>query len=1545
MTSSDGPGPPGSEGAQLGPDAFEAKILKYAAKKLGVSDYELAKLGALQAIRDAIQGVVLNTTRSGADTGAGLDALMSESADAAMASIYGLALSSGIVPAAADPPQVFVVGDEEGELTTVAHTLKTVESRNLKSDSAEPEAPVISREGTLILTAFTDPERLAEFESACASEGLSAEVVDFSAALPSLKDSLEVRHPEGFVTFRRDIVGQTLSNKYKLHKRIGKGGFSTVYEAEDTRLGSKVAVKVLNEDAAQTASDLDAFKEEARRVTKLNHPNIIDWKAFDETEAGSCYFVMELLEGEELDAILKREKKLSPERTVNLLLQILNGLRAAHHLSDTESILHLDLKPKNVFVIPPKVEGEPERVKVFDFGIGQYIGGEESEFSEEYRPPGAESFQTTQLTTEIGAEETTQTIEVGRDKSGSHTPNRPTRTTEDSSVRRSSACTPEYASPEQCQHILPDYDIVPLDGRSDLYSLGVMAFRMLTGEFPFAKPPNRRDWLRLHITETPKRVRDVNKKIPKPLARFVDRCLATDRDKRWPTTREAYAALFRIAHPPVWKPVLKASLAAALLVGLISVWVFYRPTIESRVLYPGDQSALVLGVSPPGARIPATVSWEAVDDGREDPPAQSSLFLEAQTPGAPALKPSWTEEGTIAFEFEESVDQRFEGQYTLRAELGRTVWRANLALLVLPDSWNIESRFPQSGQSLALASDAKIEVEIAAEAGLKADDFVEPTLTFDNAIDFSLSPAPDSALVYQFQLHQLSGSDRVKSTPGTFEFDVRVVDRLGRERRQTFSLPLVQGACPPPRIRFETAGKSPTLLADREYFVVVETDRKADVSLEYSLAGRRVPLDDLAALNGRKRIPLSGFEALNRGQKFRDAKIFARADESKFVYHSNPNRARATAATLTFNYSPQELSLAAYLAAAGGRVELDSSRPVCLNSTSIALELETDDPSRQRIRVRLDGKVLDSDLPDLSRAQSIELPLTGPLTDGEHRLEIASYRIDSDVSGQDIVADAPEFEIEASFFVDTTGPEAEFERARGQLRIRDNSDDWFGGIEAAGIELVWATEDPELQAVTAALPQSFRDGFQFVQPATLRDGRYKIAVRARDRAGNLSQPATYEFTVAKESPVIEIQGPAEGVDWAPVDNRWPVEVTVVDPNGLVAVKAVARVSPADSESSSQSPVEFGPIDLTSTDETWWSGSFAQFPPDLSGREVEIRIEAEARSGPSGRIVHKVRLPKIRPTYPDRIVDFNPDTPERQITMVRVPGNYDREYIYGGRDTEVERDALEQVGLGSGGLKLNLDRSVRLAAETIPDFYLDQTEVSRGQFREFLDRGYDEARYWVRAAVGTDSGPSAERKAALYDLAKGPAELPMTSVTWYEADAFARWTGKRLPTALEWEYAIRGPESYYLLSLGWRPGAWTLSRLEESFSVRPAPPSPVGRSDDRNYLGRENAAAGIYQLSSNVSEWTLTPEDRERVDRVRSLVHLPHESREFILEQRSEVTVVGGNYRSRRVDVFYKLYYRPHRSAKTIGFRCALSADRVPQLLDGSLESRVFERKQ
>ena len=219
-----------------------------------------------------------------------------------------------------------------------------------------------------------------------------------------------------------DLVGQVVANNYHILKKLGEGGMGAVYLGEHVKMGRKSAIKVMAASMAQDPDAISRFNREATNASKISHPNVCQIYDFGETPDGLIYLAMEFIEGESLKDVIEKEGALPPQRAANILRQSADALQAAHDLG----IVHRDIKPDNIMVVQGR-EGA-DIVKVVDFGIARAVGGDE---------PG-------QKVTKTG-------LVVG---------------------------TPEYMSPEQLSGD-------KLDGRSDIYSLALVLYRMLTGTLPF----------------------------------------------------------------------------------------------------------------------------------------------------------------------------------------------------------------------------------------------------------------------------------------------------------------------------------------------------------------------------------------------------------------------------------------------------------------------------------------------------------------------------------------------------------------------------------------------------------------------------------------------------------------------------------------------------------------------------------------------------------------------------------------------------------------------------------------------------------------------------------------------------------------------------------------------------------------------------------------------------------------------------------------------------------------------------------------------------
>ncbi|MEC7725739.1 MAG: serine/threonine-protein kinase, partial [Planctomycetota bacterium] len=283
------------------------------------------------------------------------------------------------------------------------------------------------------------------------------------------------------------------------------------------------------------------------------------WITFDKTPQGMHYFVMEFLRGQELSDVLAEEGKLPPEDVIKILQQILSALVAAHNLPDGRSLLHLDLKPRNVFA----VRGDDRQVKVIDFGISQHVGAAARNAPQGEPVPDGDADLV-----DLGA--TMPTVVSKEDTAGGYTSR---------GVQRALGGTPLYASPEHCRHLRGDRDIVELDGRSDLYSLGIMGWEMLAGRRPW-NPKTISECFDNAIDSPLPSLPSVGVKVPANLERFLNKCTAKDRDQRFADVRVAKEALDEIANPK--RPVL-AIAAGFMLVAAVLVWQLWPSTLGNRI--------------------------------------------------------------------------------------------------------------------------------------------------------------------------------------------------------------------------------------------------------------------------------------------------------------------------------------------------------------------------------------------------------------------------------------------------------------------------------------------------------------------------------------------------------------------------------------------------------------------------------------------------------------------------------------------------------------------------------------------------------------------------------------------------------------------------------------------------------------------------------------------------------------------------------------------------------------------------------------------------
>ena len=164
----------------------------------------------------------------------------------------------------------------------------------------------------------------------------------------------------------RLVPGDVVDDRYRIEGLVGEGGMGSVFVARHVHIGRKVALKVLHAEHYHARDDRERFRREAAVAVQLRSPHVVEVLDFGEDPRGHAYYAMELLEGESLRALLQRERRLSPERAVRLLRQLLTGLMAAHHAG----VVHRDLKPENLWLVG---SGPEQLLKILDFGIAEFL--------------------------------------------------------------------------------------------------------------------------------------------------------------------------------------------------------------------------------------------------------------------------------------------------------------------------------------------------------------------------------------------------------------------------------------------------------------------------------------------------------------------------------------------------------------------------------------------------------------------------------------------------------------------------------------------------------------------------------------------------------------------------------------------------------------------------------------------------------------------------------------------------------------------------------------------------------------------------------------------------------------------------------------------------------------------------------------------------------------------------------------------------------------------------------------------------------------------
>jgi serine/threonine-protein kinase len=277
------------------------------------------------------------------------------------------------------------------------------------------------------------------------------------------------------------LQNQVLEDRWRVVKKLGEGGMSYVYLAVDLTTTQTVAIKVLSPKLSSDQSSAERLKREAALAMKLDHPNVCTIHQLGVTADGLLFLVMPFLSGELLSDRENRGGPMPVEEGVTLLGQMCRGLEHAHGLE----IIHRDLKPENVMLVPESEGRFPSRAVVMDFGLAKQ------------RQAGPEVQKLTATGIVLG--------------------------------------TPEFMSPEQIRG-------KPLDGRSDIYALGVLGFEMFTGALPFTGR-SAQEMMIARLRGQPKNLRDVKPDLPASLEAVIAKALASEPEARYQTMGEFATAL------------------------------------------------------------------------------------------------------------------------------------------------------------------------------------------------------------------------------------------------------------------------------------------------------------------------------------------------------------------------------------------------------------------------------------------------------------------------------------------------------------------------------------------------------------------------------------------------------------------------------------------------------------------------------------------------------------------------------------------------------------------------------------------------------------------------------------------------------------------------------------------------------------------------------------------------------------------------------------------------------------------------------------------
>jgi len=281
------------------------------------------------------------------------------------------------------------------------------------------------------------------------------------------------------------VVGTVLDGQYQIEGILGKGGMGAVYRARHILLGDRVAIKLLPPEMRSNTEWLRRFQREGQAARRFRHPNAVTVYDLRTSSDGTIYLVMEYVEGSTLDAELKKRVRFSPAEALAVLDPVMSVLNAAHAMG----VVHRDLKPENIMIGRPSTGGPPV-VKLLDLGIAKLR-----------EVAGAEKTGTTALT-----------------------------------MAGQMLGTPYYMSPEQWGELPADGNS-EIDGRADIYSLGIVFYELVAGRRPFGGL-TLLELRREHVSVVPKSLSEIDTSVPEGFSSAIARAIAKDRSQRQNTADE-----------------------------------------------------------------------------------------------------------------------------------------------------------------------------------------------------------------------------------------------------------------------------------------------------------------------------------------------------------------------------------------------------------------------------------------------------------------------------------------------------------------------------------------------------------------------------------------------------------------------------------------------------------------------------------------------------------------------------------------------------------------------------------------------------------------------------------------------------------------------------------------------------------------------------------------------------------------------------------------------------------------------------------------------